>query len=94
MARHFLDLFGLGRVEALDLLDRAAALKDATLRGQRPPLPVGGAWWDSLADARSSVLLGTATPEQAVERAQNRVDPMMQTYAPFRLPKDYDKVRI
>ncbi|MGG7308646.1 extracellular solute-binding protein [Curtobacterium sp. AB451] len=60
----------------------------------RPPLPVGGAWWDSLADARSSVLLGTATPEQAVERAQNRVDPMMQTYAPFALPKDYDKVRV
>lgn len=60
----------------------------------RPPLPVGGAWWDSLADARSSVLLGTASPQEAVERAQNRVDPMMQTYSPFKLPKDYDKVRI
>ena len=60
----------------------------------RPPLPVGGAWWDSLADARSSVLLGTASPQEAVERAQARVNPMMQTYSPFKLPKDYDKVRI
>ncbi|ROP65891.1 MULTISPECIES: ABC transporter substrate-binding protein [unclassified Curtobacterium] len=60
----------------------------------RPPLPVGGAWWDSLADARSSVLLGTASPQEAVERAQARVDPMMQTYCPFTLPKDYDKVRV
>ncbi|WP_420364469.1 ABC transporter substrate-binding protein [Curtobacterium sp. L3-7] len=60
----------------------------------RPPLPVGGAWWDSLADARSSVLLGTASPQEAVERAQARVNPMMQTYSPFKLPKDYDKVRV
>lgn len=60
----------------------------------RPPLPVGGAWWDALADARSSVLLGSASPAEAVERAQARVDPMMQTYCPFELPKDYDKVRV
>ncbi|OIH93831.1 ABC transporter substrate-binding protein [Curtobacterium sp. MCBA15_001] len=60
----------------------------------RPPLPVGGQWWDSLADARSSVLLGTASPQQAVERAQARVDPIMQTYTPFKLPADYDKVQI
>ncbi len=60
----------------------------------RPPLPVGGAWWDSLADARSSVLIGSATPQEAVERAQARVDPMMQTYAPFRLPADYDRVQV
>ncbi|QQD77468.1 ABC transporter substrate-binding protein [Curtobacterium sp. YC1] len=60
----------------------------------RPPLPVGGAWWDALADARSSVLLGTATAEQAVARAQDRVDPMMQTFAPFALPEDYDDIRV
>jgi multiple sugar transport system substrate-binding protein len=67
------------------------AMKDSTCR---PPLPVGGAWWDSLADARSSVLLGSAGPQEAVERAQARVNPMMQTYTPFKLPKDYDKVVI
>ena len=67
------------------------AMPDSTCR---PPLPVGGAWWDSLADARSSVLLGSATPQEAVERAQARVDPMMQTYSPFALPADYDEVRV
>ncbi|MFZ7087954.1 extracellular solute-binding protein [Curtobacterium sp. RRHDQ10] len=60
----------------------------------RPPIPVGGQWWDALADARSSVLLGTASPQEAVERAQARVDPIMQTYCPFTLPKDYGKVDI
>jgi multiple sugar transport system substrate-binding protein len=60
----------------------------------RPPIPVGGQWWDALVDARSSVLLNTASPEEAVQRAQARVDPIMQTYCPFALPANYDKVQL
>ena len=44
--------------------------------------------------ALSAVLSGLKELREAVERAQARVDPMMQTYSPFKLPKDYDKVQV
>jgi multiple sugar transport system substrate-binding protein len=58
----------------------------------RPPLPVSNTWWDAMDDAQESVLLGSATPQEAVDKAQARVGPEMQTYCPFTLPKGYGTV--
>lgn len=55
----------------------------------RPPLPVGSLFWDSLVQAQESVLLGSASPQEAAEVAQARVAPQMELYQPFALPDDY-----
>jgi ornithine carbamoyltransferase len=41
MVRHFVDLFDLSPIEARELLDRAAELKEGDRRGQRPALLAG-----------------------------------------------------
>lgn len=55
----------------------------------RPPLPVGSLFWDSLDQAQESVLIGSATPQEAAETAQARVGPQMDLYQPFELPPGY-----
>jgi multiple sugar transport system substrate-binding protein len=49
----------------------------------RPPLPVGAQISDALDTAQQAVLLGTQTPIQALQQAQERVQPQMQQYCPF-----------
>ena len=49
----------------------------------RPPLPVGAQISDALDTAQQAVLLGTQTPIQALQQAQQRVQPQMQQYCPF-----------
>lgn len=49
----------------------------------RPPLPIGQLWWDTSTAAQASVLHGTASPREALERAQARLDPQMQLHCPY-----------
>jgi len=49
----------------------------------RPPLPIGQLWWDTSLAAQASVLHGTATPREALERAQARLAPQMQLHCPY-----------
>jgi multiple sugar transport system substrate-binding protein len=51
----------------------------------RPPLPVGAQLSDALDSAQQSVLLGSATPQQALDQVEQRVNPQMQQYCPFQL---------
>jgi ABC-type glycerol-3-phosphate transport system substrate-binding protein len=51
----------------------------------RVPLPVGAQLWDAMTTAQDEVLLGEETPKQALEAAQERVQPLMQQYCTFML---------
>lgn len=55
----------------------------------RPPIPVGQLWWDAMATAQGSVTIGSAKPAEALEAAQARVQPQMDLYCPFTLPRGY-----
>jgi multiple sugar transport system substrate-binding protein len=48
----------------------------------RVPLPVGAQLWDAMTTAQEEVLLGDETPQQALNGAQERVQPLMQQYCP------------
>ncbi|GHO49591.1 ABC transporter substrate-binding protein [Ktedonospora formicarum] len=51
----------------------------------RPPLPIGAQYSDAMDAAQSSVLLGTSTPEVALQQVYQRLQPQMQQYCPFKL---------
>lgn len=51
-----------------------------------PPVPVMAELLDAMQQAQDSVLLGTATPDEALERAEDRVQPSMEQYCPFTMP--------
>ncbi|MDO5661296.1 MAG: ABC transporter substrate-binding protein [Brachybacterium sp.] len=55
----------------------------------RPPLPVGSRLWNAMFTMQDSLNLGSRTPEEAVEMAQNYVDPAMQSFCPIELPDDF-----
>ncbi|MEK0211228.1 extracellular solute-binding protein [Bifidobacterium mongoliense] len=50
------------------------------LSSHRPAIPVGNLLWDSLGAVTSSIQQGSATPEQALETAQKRIQPQLQPY--------------
>ena len=45
----------------------------------RPPLAVGGVYWDALTSAQGSVELNTKTPEVALKEVQDSVQPQLDT---------------
>jgi multiple sugar transport system substrate-binding protein len=55
----------------------------------RPPLPAGTKLWDAVFALQDSINQGSATPKEAVERAQNYTDPTMQQFCPFKLPEGF-----
>lgn len=57
----------------------------------RPPFPVGQIWWESMSDAQESIKLGSKTPIEALQRAQDRVAPQMETFCPFTMPEGFDE---
>ncbi|MFD1716583.1 ABC transporter substrate-binding protein [Georgenia deserti] len=64
-----------------------ASLLDYSI--SRPPLPVGQLFSDALGDAQESVLIGSATPREAAEAAQARVQPQLALFEDFELPEGY-----
>lgn len=48
----------------------------------RVPLPIGAQLWDTMMTAQEEVLLGDKTPQQALDEAEGRVQPLMQQYCP------------
>ncbi|GAB4095948.1 extracellular solute-binding protein [Brachybacterium horti] len=57
----------------------------------RPPLPVGSAMWDTLTRTKSSVALGSSTPEEAVASNQQMIEPKMALFPDYRMPETYGK---
>lgn len=57
----------------------------------RPPLPVGSAMWDALTSTKSSVALGSSTPQQAIKTNQARISPKMELFEGFKMPETYGK---
>lgn len=57
----------------------------------RPPLPVGSAVWDTTDRAKSSVALGSKTPQQAIEDNQALIAPKMELFPDFKMPETYGK---
>ncbi|HEY8457900.1 MAG TPA: ABC transporter substrate-binding protein [Actinopolymorphaceae bacterium] len=53
----------------------------------RPPLPVNFQLSDALSQAQTSVLIGSATPRQALENVYNQVNGAMKQFCPFSLPE-------
>lgn len=51
----------------------------------RPPLPIGAQYSDAMDTAQSSVLLGTATPQQALQQVYARLQPQIQQYCPLKM---------
>jgi len=51
----------------------------------RPPLPIGAQYSDAMDTAQSSVLLGTATPQQALQQVYARLQPQIQQYCPLKI---------
>jgi multiple sugar transport system substrate-binding protein len=45
----------------------------------RPPLSVGGAYWDALTSAQGSVELNTKTPEVALKEVEDAIQPQLTT---------------
>jgi ABC-type glycerol-3-phosphate transport system substrate-binding protein len=43
----------------------------------RPPLPVGAAYWDALTAAQGSVELNTKTPQEALQEVQSAIQPQL-----------------
>lgn len=57
----------------------------------RPPLPVGSAIWDTLARTRSSVTLGSLTPQECIDTNQQYVQPKMELFPGYQMPDTYGK---
>lgn len=76
------------------LKDLQPAIKQLKYSTSRPPIPVGELWWDGLNTAQDSVTLGTHAPTEALQIQQDRLEPQMETYCPFKLPKSYGKTGI
>ena len=57
----------------------------------RPPLPVGSAMWDTLTRTKSSVALGSSTPEEAVQSNQQMIEPKMALFPDYKMPETYGK---
>ena len=55
----------------------------------RLPLPVGSKVWDSMFTMQGSLNQSSKTPQQAVDIAQNYVNPTMQQFCPMTLPKGF-----
>lgn len=55
----------------------------------RPPLPAGTKLWDSMFSLQDSINHGSATPQEAVQKAQDYTDPTMQQFCPFSLPEGF-----
>ncbi|HLZ58459.1 MAG TPA: ABC transporter substrate-binding protein [Ktedonosporobacter sp.] len=49
----------------------------------RPPLPVWSQLWDAFDTANQKVILGVATPDQALQSVYNRVQPQLQQFCPL-----------
>lgn len=71
-----------------ELSQQIAQLKYSS---SRPPIPVGALWWDTQAHVMSTVTIGTSTPKEALQAAQDQVGPQMKTYCPFKLPEGFGK---
>jgi len=55
----------------------------------RPPLPVGTVAWDTLQRSRSSVIIGSATPQQVIANNQQSVAPKMALFEGYQMPATY-----
>ena len=71
--------------------DPAAELFRQMLPGStsRPPLPVGSVVSDAMDRAKTSVALGSKTPQQVLEETQAMVVPKMDLFPGFRMPETY-----
>jgi len=54
----------------------------------RVPIPVGSTLFEAMKTAQEAVLLGQ-DPGDALDEAQQRVDPQMEQYCPYPLPAEY-----
>ena len=48
----------------------------------RPPLPVGALLWDALSTAQDMVVQNVQTPQQALQQAQDQVQPQLNRFRP------------
>jgi ABC-type glycerol-3-phosphate transport system substrate-binding protein len=55
----------------------------------RLPLPVGTKLWDAMFTMQGSLNQGSKTPQEAVDIAQNYVNPTMQQFCPVKLPEGF-----
>ncbi|MGW8566059.1 extracellular solute-binding protein [Isoptericola sp. NPDC055881] len=55
----------------------------------RPPLPVGSVAWDTLQRSRSSVIIGSQTPQEAIANNQLSVAPKMALFEGYQMPATY-----
>jgi ABC-type glycerol-3-phosphate transport system substrate-binding protein len=60
----------------------------------RPPLPAGQVLWDASVSAKDAILYSGVPAEEALQQAQDRVQPQMAPYCPFTLPEGFGKVGI
>jgi multiple sugar transport system substrate-binding protein len=58
----------------------------------RPPLPAGQILWDASVEARDAILYSHVPAAEALQRAQNRIEPQMSPYCPFSLPEGFGTV--
>lgn len=58
----------------------------------RPPLPVGSAAWATLARTRTSVALGSMTPQEAIDTNQAMVEPKMALFEGYQMPDTYGQM--
>jgi len=49
----------------------------------RPPLPVGALYWDSLGAAQDAVCANVKTPEQALKEVEDQVQPQLNRFLPL-----------
>jgi multiple sugar transport system substrate-binding protein len=49
----------------------------------RPVLPVGALYWDALTRAQQAVVTNTQTPKEALQAAENSVQPRLQRFCPL-----------
>ncbi|MBK0332931.1 extracellular solute-binding protein [Brachybacterium sp. MASK1Z-5] len=57
----------------------------------RPPIPAGSAASDTLDRAKTSVALGSKTPQQAIDENQSMVAPKMDLFPGYTMPDTYGK---
>ena len=55
----------------------------------RPPLPVGSAIWDTMDRTRTSVPIGSLSPQDAAEQNQQYVEPKMELFPGYKMPPTY-----
>ena len=69
-----------------ELLDRYGVMAEGLqYTVSRPPLPVAAAIDGALGTAQQAVLAGEETPEEALQKAADRVNPQLETFCPFKL---------